>query len=436
MASIAYALSIQHFINSVGAKAGFASIIGLALLVLLFFTQSRETANLRRRADEAEQQLYQLQLHVDHLSRHRAQQAAAPAVTQTAGAPVAAPPAAALARSGATRSVPGEPAPAGAVATIPAAPAGVGAPALSSATRLIPLSEPDQISIRALRPSTNGDGEGRVGAVSDATVATPPPAPPPGPAPSTAAGGANGVARPPVVPMPELGVPAQSTPPPRGALPLQQQRPPARPPAAAAARPPAAAVARPPSRRGGHLGRPTRRISPVFFVLAAILVAAVVAVVLVFVSGSSSNSSSSSSSSASGASGASASSTSAASKGKGGKQHATAVTVTPSSVTLAVLNSTSTQGLAAKVMGKLTDAGYKGTTTQNAAETSLASTIVGYTAPSARADALAVAKSLNLSQSSVRTASQGDRLKICGSATAACSTQVIVTLGSDLSQTG
>jgi hypothetical protein len=420
MASIAYALSIQHFINSVGAKAGFASIIGLALLVLLFFTQSRETANLRRRADEAEQQLYQLQLHVDHLSRHRAQQAAAPAVTQTAGAPVAAPPAAALARSGATRSVPGEPAPAGAVATIPAAPAGVGAPALSSATRLIPLSEPDQISIRALRPSTNGDGEGRVGAVSDATVATPPPAPPPGPAPSTAAGGANGVARPPVVPMPELGVPAQSTPPPRGALPLQQQRPPARPP----------------SRRGGHLGRPTRRISPVFFVLAAILVAAVVAVVLVFVSGSSSNSSSSSSSSASGASGASASSTSAASKGKGGKQHATAVTVTPSSVTLAVLNSTSTQGLAAKVMGKLTDAGYKGTTTQNAAETSLTSTIVGYTAPSARADALAVAKSLNLSQSSVRTASQGDRLKICGSATAACSTQVIVTLGSDLSQTG
>ena len=95
MASIAYALSIQHFINTVGAKAGFAAIIGLALLVLLFFTQSRETANLRRRADEAEQQLYQLQLHVDHLSRQRAQQATASA-PQTTGAPVAAPPAAAL----------------------------------------------------------------------------------------------------------------------------------------------------------------------------------------------------------------------------------------------------------------------------------------------------------------------------------------------------
>jgi hypothetical protein len=61
---------------------------------------------------------------------------------------------------------------------IPSAPAGVGAPALSSATRLIPLTEPDEISIRALRPSTNGDGDNHV---SDATVATPPPFPAPAP---------------------------------------------------------------------------------------------------------------------------------------------------------------------------------------------------------------------------------------------------------------
>jgi len=106
-------------------------------------------------------------------------------------------------------------------------------------------------------------------------------------------------------------------------------------------------------------------------------------------------------------------------------------------VTVAVLNSTPTTGLAAKEMGKLTDAGYKGgPTPANAAETGLSTTIVGYTSPTARNDALAVAKSLNLSPSSVRAASQGDRLKICGSATAACLTQVIVTLGADLSQTG
>ncbi len=417
MASIAYALSVQHFINSVGAKAGFASIIGLALLVLLFFTQSRETANLRRRADEAEQQLYQLQLYVDHLSRQRSQQAAAP---QTTSAPVVAPPAAALAARAAvaSRAVPGEQVPAGAVATIPAAPAGVGAPALSSATRLIPLVEPDEISIRALKTSTNGDGDGHV---SDATVATPPPAPLPGPAPSTSAGGGNGVARPPVVPMPTMGAPVESTPPPRVALP-RQQRPPMAPP--------------PPRRGGRQAGPPSRRISPVFFVLAGILIIAVIAVALVFVTGSSNNSSSSSNSSSANSSSASSASTTAARKGKGAKQRkAATVTVTPSTVTVAVLNGTSTNHLAADVLGKLTTAGYKGGSTQNASETGVTSTIVGYTDPSARNDALAVAKSLNLAPSSVQAASQGDRAKVCG-ATTPCTTQVIVTAGTNLPQTG
>lgn len=421
MASIAYALSIQHFINSVGAKAGFASIIGLALLVLLFFTQSRETANLRRRADEAEQQLYQLQLYVDHLSRQRSQQAAAPAAAQSTGAPVAAPPAAAaaLARAGASRAIPGEQEAGGGVATlIPAAPAGVGAPALSSATRLIPLTEPDEISIRPLRPSTNGDGDNHV---SEDTVATPPPFPVPGPAPSTAAGGANGVARPPVVPMPTMGAATEPAPPPRVALPRQQQRPPARPP-----------VSPPPPRRGGR--QPSgRRISPVFFVLAGILVIAVVAVVLVFVTGGSNKSSSSSSPAASSA--ASASSTTAAKKTKGAKQHkAATVTVSPSSVTVAVLNGTSTNNLAHDVLQKLNNAGYKGTFTQNASEAGVTSTIVGYTATSARNDALAVAKSLGLTESSVQQVSQGDRAKVCG--TSVCTTQVIVTAGSNAASTG
>jgi LytR cell envelope-related transcriptional attenuator len=419
MASIAYALSIQHFINSVGAKAGFASIIGLALLVLLFFTQSRETANLRRRADEAEQQLYQLQLYVDHLSRQRAQHAA-PAPAQTTGAPVAAPPAAAMAAraAAASRTIPGEQVPAGGggVATlIPAAPAGVGAPALSSATRLIPLAEPEEISIRALRPSTNGDGH-----VSEDTMATPPPAPPP----STAAGGGNGVARAPVpVPMPTIA-PVEPAPPPRMALPRQQQRPPARPP-----------VAPPPARRGGRGSSPSgRRISPVFLVLAAILVAAVVAVVLVFVTGSSNKTASSSSSSSSSA--AAGSNTGTAKKGKKGKARQTAATpVTPSNVTVAVLNGTATANLAADVLAKLNAAGYKGGNKQNAAETGVTSTIVGYTSPSDRSDALAVAKSLNLGTASVQGVSQGDRLKVCGSTTA-CRTQVVVTAGADLSQNG
>ena len=53
MASLPFALSVHHFISSVGADAGFASLIGLALLILLYFAQARETATLRSRADEA-----------------------------------------------------------------------------------------------------------------------------------------------------------------------------------------------------------------------------------------------------------------------------------------------------------------------------------------------------------------------------------------------
>jgi LytR cell envelope-related transcriptional attenuator len=417
MAAIPYALSITHFVNSVGAKAGFAAIIGLALLILLFFTQSRETANLRRRADEAEQQLYQLQAYVEHLSRSRAQQtaapASAPAAAQTTGAPVAAPPAAALAaRPAASRAIPGEPAEGGGVATIPAAPAGVGAPALSSATRLIPLGEADEISIRALKPSTNGGSHDESSA--NGTMVTPPPAPPP----STAAGGSNGVARMPApVPMPTMGAPAASEPAPAPRVALPRQRQPMPPP---------------PPRRGGR--EPSgRRMSPLFFILAGVLAAAVVAVVLIFVTGSGNNNSAAQSSSSTQAA---ASSTAAGnSKKTGGHRRTAAATVTPSAVTVAVLNGTPTNHLAADVMGKLTAAGYKGNTTQNASETGVTSTIVGYTAPTYRNDALAVAKSLNLGPASVQGVSQGDRAKICGSTTA-CTTQVIVTAGADLAQNG
>jgi hypothetical protein len=219
-----------------------------------------------------------------------------------------------------------------------------------------------------------------------------------------------------------MGAAIESAPPPRVALPRQQQRPPARPP-----------ISPPPPRRGGR--QPAgRRISPVFFVLAGILAIAVVAVVLVFVTGGSSNKSASSSAS-SASSAASASSTTAAKKAKNAKQHkAGTVTVSPASVTVAVLNGTSTNNLAHDVLQKLNSAGYKGTFTQNASEAGVTSTIVGYTASSARNDALAVAKSLGLTESSVQQVSQGDRAKVCG--TSICTTQVIVTAGSNLPATG
>jgi hypothetical protein len=108
------------------------------------------------------------------------------------------------------------------------------------------------------------------------------------------------------------------------------------------------------------------------------------------------------------------------------------VAVTPASVTVAVLNGTTTTHLAADIMSKLTRAGYKPGTTTNAADQNLTSTVAGYTKPSFRADALAVAKSLNLGSASVQGVSPGDRSAACHATTAACPAQVVVTVGSDL----
>src|ERR1700752_166979 len=139
MATIPFALSISHLVSSAGADVGFAALLGLAVLVLLFFSQARETATLRRRADEAEEQLRDLAAYVEQLLRRPAGHPT-PARTPQTVAPVTPPAAARVASRQAAfpaasrpASAPAPAAPAaasGAVATIPAAPAGVGAPAL------------------------------------------------------------------------------------------------------------------------------------------------------------------------------------------------------------------------------------------------------------------------------------------------------------------
>ncbi|MBV9006740.1 MAG: hypothetical protein JO181_18885, partial [Solirubrobacterales bacterium] len=71
MASIPFAFSIHHFVNSVGSYAGFAAIIGLAVLVLLFFAQARETHNLRQQASEADERVAQLESRLAWQSRQQ-----------------------------------------------------------------------------------------------------------------------------------------------------------------------------------------------------------------------------------------------------------------------------------------------------------------------------------------------------------------------------
>src|SRR5690348_8981410 len=69
MASIPLAFSVHHFISSVGADAGFAAIIGLAIPVFLYFAQARETATLRDQAAESAQHIQELEERITHLSR-------------------------------------------------------------------------------------------------------------------------------------------------------------------------------------------------------------------------------------------------------------------------------------------------------------------------------------------------------------------------------
>src|SRR5438270_13858789 len=112
-----FAFSVHNFISSVGADAGFAAIIGLAVLVLLYFAHARETANLREEASILAERLQQAEARVAELTRPQPVSAAVPAaegvqVTDQRG-----------------------------VEPLPFAPAGVGAPALAAATRVVPLPE-------------------------------------------------------------------------------------------------------------------------------------------------------------------------------------------------------------------------------------------------------------------------------------------------------
>jgi hypothetical protein len=173
MAMPSFAFSVHNFISSTGADAGFAAIIGLAILVLLYFAHARETANLREEAALLTQRLQHAEARVAQLARF---QAATDARSET--------------------EVP-------ALAIAPFAPAGTGAPALASATHVIPVElqipEPEE-PIVVQRPAPAAAPALAMAGVASAAVAPPPaqaapPPPVPGvPAPATSAGG-NGAAR-------------------------------------------------------------------------------------------------------------------------------------------------------------------------------------------------------------------------------------------------
>ncbi len=455
MTTVPFALSVHKLVNSVGTDLAFAAIIGLAILVLLYFAQARETATLRERLDTAAQWIDALESRLTQLQRSQAQAVARP--PQPAPAP---------AGVGLLRARPGQqpaprpgavPAQAGASAGTPrpmrgplvGAPAGMAGPALAAATHLIPLpgagaSEPVPV------PSSNGEEETSVGA--PAVVAPPVAAPAaaqtaaatesaPGsddtilavPAPATAAAlangqGSGGVAAPPA-PRPEFA-PVPPADPPTAGVPARGTK---RTGGNGRSGPPAAALS---SRSGGSRPLPplrttapsqpsrARRLVPILIGLAAVVAIVVALLIITHTSPNSTTVHKSHTVSA-------------------GAKHGKSVAVVPSTVTVAVLNGTGVTNLAHDVASRLGTDGYKEGTIATAADQTHSSTIVAYLSGH-RAAARAVAAVLNLKSGSVQPVDQQAMGVACPgasgtttsstttSSSSSCSADVVVTVGSDL----
>ncbi len=394
------ALSVHHFVSSVGADAGFAALIAVAILVLLYFAQARETATLRTRAEEADFRAQALEVRVADLTD---QLAALPAEISVR----AATPRVATAYRGGQGQFAGVPAavPAGVAAAgdtlPPAAPAGVAAPALAAATRLIPdpiRAEPEYAPAATAARSSNGS-PGPAVAASAATIDRPVQAPRAGaPRPVAAparTGGGSG--RPPGAPSGRL--PAAGQPRPGGA----QARPggPVRPGA--------------PMRPGARRSRGRLVLGAL---VAGVAVAAVVAGVIILTGGGSKQSTSTSSKAS-------------ASTGVTSRAVSAPTVVVPSTVTVSVLNGTDMQGLASEVSQKLSSHGYRKGAVTNASDQTRTTTVIQY-APHDKRDALAVAAALKLPQSDVQPLDSATQKIACSASAVGCSSPVYVTVGHNL----
>lgn len=424
MASPPFALSIHKFISSVGADAGFASIIGLAILILLYFAHARETSALRQEAALLADRLQDAEARLAQALRSGTSVAAPPRVTPApAGAasprPAFASPAAAM---GAVHT-PGTSPPA------PGAPAGVGAPALAAATRFVPvaaaiprapLQVPEPQTVAAARAHTAGSSSAASTAAAPAasSPASAPAAPAVAPAragererqepdfaqPATVAGAAAAAA-PRSSPIP---APAGASRPGNGAGGPAAARP--LPPRSASRTPSYAPVHGGPARlsAGGHRRRGWPRGAVA--VIAVIAVVAVIAALLVATSGSGTQSRHSST------------------RATNAPKRVTPFN--PATVTVAVLNGTAVNHLAHETAARLAAKGYREGTVATASDQTLTATIVGYL-PGHRADALQVARSLGLGPASVQPVSQANDQVACQS-TGPCSADVVVTVGADL----
>ena len=410
---VPFALSIHKFVNSVGADAGFAAFIGIALLAVLYFGQARETAALRDRLEEAQDRIGGLEARIAqllHLQSSR-QTAAQPAPVPP---PVTPAPAGVRAMGSAVASVRRVPTatPAGAAAGAPgprvAAPVGTGAPALASATKLIPDALPAAAAAAGVTEDTMlvpaaGNGRGQ------ATAASVPPPPvrirtggaaAPG-EPAEGAATATAVPRRPISPI----QPGNGS---RGGRARNEQR---------------FEQFEPDSG-----GRFSGRAIPIGIALIAVIAIAIGAFVITRSGNSSPTSGTVAHNSTTPTTGGSG-----AGKGKTTKKKVT--TIAPATITVAVLNGTDVSGLAGDVGKDLGHKGYKQGSITNASTQTQTHTVVYYMT-GFEAAAKQVAAALELGKSVVQPATQ-TAIQACATSpagtTSSCSGDVIVSVGADRS---
>jgi hypothetical protein len=110
------------------------------------------------------------------------------------------------------------------------------------------------------------------------------------------------------------------------------------------------------------------------------------------------------------------------------------VTFNPRTVTVAVLNGTATSGLAHRTAQRLDGAGYRQGAVATATDQTRTATQVAYL-PGYRSDALRVASTLKLSSAAVAPIDPATRAVACPPP-AACTANVVVTVGADLASLG
>jgi len=465
-------ISVHKFVSDVGAYVGFASLIAVALLILLYFAHARDSATQRNRLEEAQARIGGLEARLAQLLQaQRARTGAAPApVAPPAVAPVPvrqmSPAASAVS---AQRRVPSPATAAAAVAaapdvaaatalverppapgSVPVAPIGMAAPALASATKLIPdpigladAAGPEDTmfvpapvaAIAAANGNGNGNGKHEAAPPTDATQAIPA---------ATQAGAAQAAAT-------QAGA-TQAIPPVAAAA----ARTPSASPRGSAAQPPrakigagaaaagvgaatgagAAAGISAPRRtvptispgRGGGRRRFAGRVLPLL--IAGVAVAVIIVALVVITNTGGTPASNARNSSGNGATGQSLAG-----------QHHGPPPFKPADYRVAVLNGTAVSGLAAHVSTKLAHEGFKKGNATNAASQTEAATYVYYMTGAGaatahnRTAAHHVAKALKVPESRVRQATAGPISSCAISATGtplhSCNAEVIVSVGAD-----